>query len=143
MINSRNSELAKIHVAKKQLQMTNDDYLAMLWTQGRVRSSADLDHAGRRKVLDYLSSIGFKPIASPQTKRPARPIPTPDKLPLVRRIRAQLISLGRLPDTYADGIVKQMLGVDAPDFFEWCNPSDLHKVTQALGVEQQRKGVAK
>lgn len=142
MINARNSDLAKIHVAKKQLQMSNDDYLAMLWTQGRVRSSADLDHAGRRKVLDYLASIGFKPAASTQTKRPARPMPTADKLPLVRRIRAQLISLGRLPDSYADGIAKQMLGDDAPQFFEWCHASDLHKITQALGVEQGRKGVS-
>ena len=136
----RNGDLAKIHLAKKQLSMTDDDYRAMLWTQGRVKSAGDLDYAGRQRVLDHLKAIGFKLAASPKTKRPARPTPSADALPLVRRIRAQLISLDHKPDAYADGIAKQMLGADCPQYFEWCHTTDLHKISQALGVEQKRKG---
>lgn len=136
----RNTDLAKIHVAKKQLGMSEDDYRAMLWTQGRVHSSKDLDHAGRAKVLDYLKNIGFKAAAAKSAKRPSRPTPSVDALPLVRRIRAQLISLGRLPDTYADGIAKQMLGNDAPEFFEWCTPHTLTQISQALTYQQNRTG---
>jgi phage gp16-like protein len=134
----RNGDLARIHIAKQQLSMTEEDYLAMLWTQGRVRSAADLDFAGRRRVLDYLAAIGFKPTAGKSAKRPARPTPAPDKVKLVRRIRAQLISLDRKPDAYADGIAKQMFGVE---FFEWCAHDQLHAITAALGVQQVKEGV--
>lgn len=136
----RNSELAKIHVAKKQLGMSDDDYRAMLQSKGGASSAADLDHAGRQRVLAYLTTLGFKPKASPQTKRPARPTPSVDALPLVRRIRAQLISLDRKPDSYADGIAKQMLGDDAPEFFEWCRLHDLERISQALTYQQNRTG---
>lgn len=134
----RNSDLAKIHVAKKQLSMSDEDYRAMLWTQGRVTSAADLDHVGRQRVLDHFKACGFKPASAKNAKRPARPTPSPEKLKLVRRIRAQLISLDHLPDTYADGIAKQMFGLQ---FYEWATPDQLHSITAALAVEQRRKGV--
>lgn len=136
----RNSDLAKIHVAKKQLGMTDDDYRAMLLAQCGVASSSDLDHAGRQRVLKHLNTCGFKPVASTKTKRPARPTPSVDALPLVRRIRAQLISLDRKPDEYADGIAKQMFGDEAPEFFEWCHLGDLQRISQALTFQQNRKG---
>lgn len=133
----RNSDLAKIHVAKKELRMSDEDYRAMLWTQGRVTSSAELDHVGRQRVLDHLKACGFKPSQGKNPKRPSRPTPSPDKIKLVRRIRAQLISLNHLPDTYADGIAHQMFGLH---FYEWGTPEQLRAITSALAVEQQRKG---
>jgi len=136
----RNSDLAKIHLAKKALAMTDEDYRAMLWTQGRVHSAADLDHTGRQRVLAHLKACGFKPAASKTANRPARPTPSADARPLVRRIRAQLISLDRKPDTYADGIAKQMLGDEAPQFFEWCHVRDLERISQALTYQQNRTG---
>lgn len=136
----RNSDLAKIHLAKKALAMTDEDYRAMLWTQGRVNSAADLDHVGRQRVLDHLKACGFKPGASKKTRRPSRPTPSADALPLVKKIRAQLISLGRLHDEYADGIAKQMLGDEAPQFFEWCQIRDLERISQALTYQQKRTG---
>lgn len=134
----RNGDLAKIHVAKKQLGMTDEDYRAMLWTQGRVKSSSDLDHAGRQRVLEHLKACGFKPIASSNAKRPARPTPAPEKIKLVRRIRAQLISLNGLPDSYADGIAKHMFGVQ---FYEWATCEQLQSITTALTYEQTKQGV--
>lgn len=142
----RNTDLAKIHVAKKQLAMTQEDYEAMIKAVGRVPSgsSKDLDHAGRQRVLAHLAACGFvpkaNPAASPTTRRPARPTPAADALPLVRRIRAQCISLGGLDDVYVDGLARQMLGTDAPQFYEWCHVRDLYKMSQALGVHQARQG---
>jgi phage gp16-like protein len=132
----RNSDLAKIHIAKKQLGLTDEDYRSMLQGYGGASSSSALDHAGRQRVLAYLQGIGFKAKSSPTS----RPTPSVDALPLVRRIRAQLISLDRKPDSYADGIAKQMFGVEAPKFFEWCHPRDLERISQALTYQQNRMG---
>lgn len=65
-MSTRNSELAQIHIAKKQLGLDEDTYRQMLWTIGRVESSADLDFAGRCRVLEHLKSRGWKP--RPPTK---------------------------------------------------------------------------
>lgn len=136
----RNSDISKIHIAKKQLNLSEDEYRAILLGRGGVESSKQLDHAGRQRVLDYFKQRGFKPAASSRIKRPARPTPSADALPMVRRIRAQLISLDRLPDEYADGIAKQMLGAEAPKFFEWCHIRDLDLISQALTYQQKRTG---
>jgi phage gp16-like protein len=92
-------------------------------------------------VLAYMRRLGWVPTTRPgaQSRRPKRPTPPADKLKLVRRIRAQLISLDRKPDEYADGIARQMFGQQV-QFFEWCDHDQLHKITAALGVEQRRKG---
>ena len=139
----RNADLAKIHLAKKALGLDDPQYRSILYAQGQVDSAKDLDHKGRLAVLRYFQThLGWKPAANPAApgRRPNRPTPGADALPLVRRIRAQLISLDRKPDEYADGIARQMLGDAAPAFFEWCTPRQLHKISQALGVEQGRRG---
>lgn len=140
---NRNADIAKIQIARKQLNLPDDQYRSILSAQGNgAASSRELDHDGRLRVLAYFQRLGWMPKAKPagSSRRPKRPTPSADALPLVRRIRAQLISLDRKPDEYADGIAKQMLGDGAPEFFEWCHPSDLYKISQALGVEQHRKG---
>jgi phage gp16-like protein len=154
----RNTDLAKIHLAKKQLDMDDGVYREIIRAVGRAQtgSSKDLDHAGRKRVLEHMAACGFKPqnntvtntvattsakpLPAAKTARPGRPTPAADALPLVRRIRAQCISLDRLDDTYIDGMARQMLGTEAPQFFEWCQVRDLYKISQALGVFQARKG---
>lgn len=141
---NRNRDIKVIQIARRQLALSDDDYYTIIASVGGgVRSSTELDALGRARVLAHLAKLGFKVMTKPtSTRRPRRPQPAPDRLPLVRRIRAQLISLDRKPDEYADGIVKQMLGDQAPEFYEWCEPRDLHKVSQALGIEQHRRGAA-
>ena len=122
---ARRADLARIHIAKKALNLSDDEYRDVMFAVARVRSSADLDFTGRKR-----------PAAA---RRPKRPTPSLAAAPMCRKVRAQLISLGRLPDTYADGIASQMFGVQ---FFEWCQPDQLHAIVAALAAEQARKGVA-
>jgi hypothetical protein len=74
----RNRELAMIHMAKAELLrsgkfQSDDDYRAMLWTQARVKSAADLDHAGRQTVLAYLRGMGFNTARAPAAPRQCEP----------------------------------------------------------------------
>lgn len=143
---TRAHDIKAIHAMQRQLGLQGDDAVAVKLAVVKVASSADMTDAQRAAYIGHLRGLvaqqAKQPGAKPTTtRRPKRPTPSVDAANLVRRIRAQLISLGRLPDTYADGIAKQMLGDNAPEFFEWCTPRDLYKISQALGVEQHRKGV--
>lgn len=64
----RQNDLAAIHIAAKQLGLDRETYEALLWSLCRVRSAADLDWAGRKRVLDHLASRG----AAIGGKRPAK-----------------------------------------------------------------------
>jgi phage gp16-like protein len=129
----RKRDLALIHVGKKALGLSDEDYRAMLWAVARAKSSGDLDAFGRRKVLGHLKSRGFKP------QRKGRTQPAEGRELLVRKIRALLINdpAGAKEDAYADAIAQRMFKVDR---FEWCNPEQLRKIIQALEVDARRRG---
>ena len=147
---ARKADLARIHIAKKALGLDDSAYREIMFAVARVRSSAELDFTGRKRLIDHFIRCGWsgsKPAAkaansrvgSSAPKRPRRPTPSEAVAPMCRKVRAQLISLGGLSDTYADGIAKQMFGVT---FYEWCQPTQLHAVVAALAAEQARKGVS-
>jgi phage gp16-like protein len=127
----RTSELAKIHIAKKQLALDDDTYRDMLWTVARVRSSADLDDAGRRKVLEHMKSRGFK--------SPTKPDVTNIKKPLMSKIAAQLTDMN-LTWAYADGVAKQM---HKRDRLQWCSAQELRGVVAALAKLQSKRAAEK
>jgi len=125
----RNRDLAKIHVAKKQLALSDEDYRAMLWTIGRVRSAADLDAHGRRKVLEHMRSRGFRP------RRTGRPVPASGREKLLGKIHAMLAEAGR-PDAYGDALAKRIVKTER---LEWCTPDGLRKIVAALSYDQRRR----
>lgn len=132
----RRNELAQIHVAKKDLGLDEETYRAMLWAIARVRSSADLDWEGRKRVIDHLKAKGWK------NKSKARPAPAKDKKALVGKIRALLINhpSGARSDAYADGVAKRMFGVEK---FTWCDYRQLYAIVQALSIDTERKSCSK
>lgn len=125
----RNNALAQIHIAKAQLGLDDDTYRAMLWGLARVKSAADLDHAGRAKVLAHLKASGFK------DKRAGRPRPAPDRVEQVRKVEALLADAGR-PWDYAHAMAKRMFGVERVDF---CTPDHLQRLIAALVYDQKRR----
>ena len=137
---ARNVDLAKIHIAKAQLRL--DDVVApgacacgrehtayheMLWTVARVHSAADLDDAGRRRVLEHLRSRGFRDLAR------GRPH-TASGNPSIRKIEALLADAGR-PWAYADAMAQRMFHVDRVTF---CSREQLRKLIAALSIDQRR-----
>lgn len=54
------SQIAVIHIAKKQLGFEDDMYRAILQKLGGVESAKDLDAAGFKTVMEYFNSFGFK-----------------------------------------------------------------------------------
>jgi phage gp16-like protein len=126
-LDPRNAQLAKIHIAIKQLGLDDETYRALLWTVARVKSSKDLDTHGRLAVLEHLKARGF---VDRSRRRPSE-----DREPLVNKIRAMLHAAERA-DAYADGIAKRMFGSER---FMWCNPAQLRKIVAALTYDQRRR----
>ena len=69
---NRQKDLAKIHIAKKQLGLDDATYREMLLQVAGVESAADLNAAGRRQVLAHLGRSGFS--ARRRSKYPGRPM---------------------------------------------------------------------
>lgn len=133
----RRRELAQIHIAKKQLGMDDDTYRDMLWACARVRSSGDLDYAGRQRVLEHLKRCGFAP-AQPKAgnaewgwidRAPE------EKRKMLRKIIAMLRAAGR-PRAYVDAMCVKMFNVER---LEFCAPDQLHKIVSALTFDARRR----
>lgn len=134
----RNRELAAIHAAKRDLRLDDEAYRAMLWSVARVRSAADLDAGGRRRVLDHLKAVGWK---SKPRRRVAQQPGTPhnlDREAMLQKIEAQLADM-QLPWSYADAIAKHQAGIER---VAWLRKSQqLAAVIAALHVEQEKRAL--
>lgn len=146
---ARRRELAAIHIAKKDLALDEETYRAMLWTIGRVHSSADLNSEGRHQVLDHLRSRGFKG-SQKYAQRTAkvcrdagpRPRVPADRQAQIGKIEALLAAAGR-PWAYIESaapgrqsMVRRICGVDRIGF---ATPEQLGKLIAALSYDAQRR----
>lgn len=52
---ARRADLAKIHIAKKDLSWDDDTYRDILWTVCQVRSAGELTAAGRARFLAHIA----------------------------------------------------------------------------------------
>lgn len=129
MRDPRRADLAKIHLARKQLGMDEETYRALLARAAGVDSAAKATAAGRGRILDEFRRLGWRP-------RPkGRPRPASDREQLCRKVRAMLMEAGR-PDTYADSMAQRMFGIDR---FEWLPADKLQKLVAALVYDQRRR----
>ena len=137
----RNSDLARIHIAKKQLGLDDATYRDMLWSIGRVRSAADLDFAGRKRVLEHLRSRGFKFTTSRLTPHASRSEwdwvnnAAGERQPLLRKIAVMLRDSDR-EKQYVDAMAKRICHVER---IEFCTPAQLHDIVSALVYDQKRR----
>lgn len=144
---TRVRELAAIHVAAKQLGLDRATYEVLLTHVAGVRSSADLDTAGRRRVLDEMRRLGAERPATRTPRGKAQPGQYPGKphnaasqaMPeTISKIEAQLADMG-LTWSYADAIARRMFGIAR---IAWLRDTDkLAAIVAALHVEQDKRGL--
>lgn len=131
-----NATLAAIHVAKKQLNLEDDDYRAMLRAEAGVASAQDLDDAGARRVMLWFDNHGFKRTGT--SKGTAA-----DRRPIVKKARALWISLHQLDevtnrsDKALDAFAKNTTGKETLHF---CTNGEAGKVVEALKAWAERVG---
>lgn len=77
-------QIAVVHVAKKQLGLSEEVYRAVLVRIGGVESAADLDRTGFEAVMAYFTACGFRSSWTQRTfgRRPG--MATPKQVDLIR-----------------------------------------------------------
>lgn len=119
--------IAVLHVAKKNLGLTEEEYRSALESVG-AKSSKDLYPSQFFRIMDHFTTMGF---VSTNKKAAAK------SKDLVRaKIEAIRDDIG-ITDGYIDAIAKHMgAGVDR---WKWCNPHQMQKLMTALIYHQKRK----
>lgn len=145
-MSNRNVDLAKIHLGKKQLDMEEDTYRDLLWTIARVKSSADLDEYGRKKVIDHMRKCG---VTFTRPKRIGQRPHNYNQLPeYITKVEALLADMD-LSWAYADTIARNITGGKGHrpgsdpgvEKLAWVK-RDQHwrDIIAALAVEQEKRG---
>jgi len=135
-----------IHVARRQLDLDDATYRALLQRSAGVKSSADLNTVEKADaVLDELSRIGFqhKPSVTPR-RYPGTPT-TLEHEPYLQKIEALLADM-ELPWAYAEKIAENITGGTKPEAIKrlaWVRQQKhLVGIVTAL-FNEKRKRVAK
>ncbi|PJJ96453.1 GemA protein [Lysobacteraceae bacterium NML75-0749] len=161
---SRASKIAMIHIAKKQLGLSDADYRMLLMQAssdkggcGGVWSCANMSDDQLTRVMLAMKREGFDPArgyattgkrkrggkaAAGKAANPAvfanRPKNT-DEVPMLRKIAALLADAKR-PWNYAHHTARQMFGIER---LEWLDSSQLHKLIGALQIDADRRAKRK
>lgn len=139
----RRAELAKIHLAKKQLALDEETYRAAVsrMSHGRTTTAAELTARERGALLEHFREAGFEGKRMAK-RRSGRPEPGGYR-PQVAKARALWRSLWQLgamrdgTDRALDAFAKRQTGVER---LGWCKPAQLNAVIEALKDWSRREG---
>lgn len=126
----RNAELAQIHLAKKQLQLDDDTYRAVLWTVARVKSAKDLDWTGRKALIEHFKAKGWKP-AAPKKARAAKPAAHGQE-GLLRALWADLHAAGKVRVDTDAALSAWLVRNKWPQRAEWLSQAQLTAAIEGL-----------
>lgn len=125
----RKTDLAKIHLLKKDAGLDDDAYRDMLERLTGQRSAGKLNGPERNKVLIHLSKHANK------KHYPGRPNNL-DKSPQLRKIEA-LLAEAKRPWKYAHAMAEKMYHKKR---LEWCDGDELGGIIAALMKDAVRQG---
>lgn len=134
--------IAKIHLAKKEMGLVDDDYRAILIRIAGRTSSKDCTIADLRAIVEELKRLGFQPRPA-RGRSGGRASPKPADHPTARKARALWISLHQLgaidnPSEQAlEAFARRQLGVER---LQWANQSLAYKLIEALKAIGSRHG---
>jgi len=133
---TRKRDLVFIHVAKKALGWDDDHYRGVLLDVCKVRSSADLDYAGRRRWLSHLQTCLDRTQPAPKHQQLRKPLTGPQRK--VWSLWMQLADKGLVTSRTMAAInawVARQTGVDR---LEWLTTAQEALVVESLKQWLQR-----
>ncbi len=134
--------LAKIHIAKKELHLSDDVYRAILQEQFRKDSAKSLTQYQAERLINHFKRLGWKPFGKAK-KSNKRTYSKPQDAQ-ERKIVALWLTLHEAgvirnkSDSALQKFVKRMTKIDK---LSWCDSSQKHIIIEALKGMAQRKDV--
>lgn len=126
---SRKAQLARIHIAKKELGLDDATYRSILERVVGKASAADCDEAGLELVLKEFTRLGHK------HARHTRPKVQEDAKAQLSKIEALLADRKR-DWAYGHALAKRICKVER---IEWVPPNQLYKLIAALELDKKRR----
>lgn len=121
----RRGLLAKIHIAKQQMGMSDDEY-EMFLRSFKVSSAADMTIKQMENMVKLMKHYGWKPIAK---RRRAKSVADPDRLAALRaRVMDEIKHLDHWQERLG-GLTRKICGVSN---IAWCR--DAAKLERLLAV---------
>ena len=128
----RNAILGKIHIAKKQLNIDDEDYRAMIGNlTGGKTSCKDCTELELGKIMDALIGLGFKP-AKPKVKLSPPASTPPTQADKIRAMWIDLHRRGIVRQPGDDAIQKFCKRIAKVDRVEWLSHDQAVAVITAL-----------
>lgn len=125
-------KLAVIHIAKKQVGMSDDEYGDLLGSVG-VESSKDLNSKTFTVVMGHFEKLGFK-TKSKIRKRKTKNLPL-GKKESMSKIEAIILDMD-LSWAYVDSIAKSRFKIDRA---QWLEADELRKLLKMMIIHQKRQ----
>lgn len=132
---SRDREIKLIHVGRRELQLDEETYRAMLQAVAGVDSAAKLDDVGRQAVLDHMKRKGFKVKGKSKGKASMAPAGKGAADPQFLKIKAlwsELAQLGAVRVNTEAAIrvyIKRIAGVND---YTFCNNTQVTCIIETL-----------
>lgn len=129
----RRSMIAKLHLAKRDLALEDEDYRLILERTTGQRSASDLTSAQLDAALQEMQRLGWEP--KPASGRASNPAAT--------KARAMLISLGLMgvirnsSEAALNAFARRQIGVDS---LSWADQAQVYKLIEALKAIANRNG---
>jgi phage gp16-like protein len=138
---SRRALIAKVHIGRKALCLTEAEYRDLLEAKTGKRSSADADDAGLIRLLARMKEMGFAPKTSAAGRTQAGTATSRSPHPSVRMVFAlwsECAAHGAVRDASRRALaafVKRQTGVDDPN---WLTGRQAGSVIEALKAMRER-----
>lgn len=116
---NRKPEIVKIHILKKELNLSEDEYRGLMSTVCGVSSSTDLDANGRTKFIDHLQRLrSAMKITSPRPKQTVRKKLSP-RVGKIYSLWQQLYEAGKVGNRTYKALETWVQGQTKVDKLEW------------------------
>ncbi|MBU0944254.1 MAG: regulatory protein GemA [Proteobacteria bacterium] len=133
------AELAKIHIAKKELGFSDDAYRDVLRMRYKKDSAAKLSSAQARNLVEHFKTLGF----SVKRKNNSKISPKYDDGQM-RKVVALWITLGNegvVKNKSDQALQKYVKRITGKDNLRWCDGVDLDRIIESLKKWANREDV--
>lgn len=136
------ADLAKIHIAKKELGLTDEIYRDILKARfGKSKDSAAKLTPGQAfSLLNHFQKLGWKPKG--QRSLPGISIPSDGQSKKIQALWINLHQAGAVKDGSDQALMKFVKRMTGKDHLKWCDGQDKNKIIEALKDWATRENVS-